>query len=220
MSKSQILAAFMLPLLSLCAACAAEGDEAPRPQEAASAQMAAADPSAGWKDMLRRRREVSRNTVAGIKRHSHDGDFAFIRGHFIKKLTDSSFVFTDGKDRMEVRLDKDKLPKDFALGTDYMLWGQMHRENVIIVYMQALMLSPRLVPAPRDGREQVVPPPCEGKEGCRPFSKVGTPIPSKSKADDDGDGDDVEPPEDGKKAGRPEDGAAALPSGGKTSASK
>ncbi|MGN0909424.1 MAG: hypothetical protein ACI4NA_07355, partial [Succinivibrio sp.] len=133
--------------------------------------IASIDPAEGWKDMLRRRREVSRNTVDGIKRHAHDGDYAFIRGQFIKKLGDNAYIFSDGKDRLEVRFAPGTVPKDFTLNADYMLWGQMHRENVILAYMQVLLLSPRRMPPPNGVHYQGVPP-CEGRN-CRMPMQAG-----------------------------------------------
>lgn len=154
--------ALLLPaLLALSIACLAEeGSHAPS-QDAASPDPAMApDLSEGWKDMLLRRREVSGNTVDGIKRYAHDGDYVFIRGRFARKLESGSFVFTDGKGSIEVKFSEGTLPKDFTLDEDYMVWGQVHRENVIAIYMQALLLSPRRLP------------PCDGKN-CQGFQLPG-----------------------------------------------
>ena len=154
--------ALLLPaLLALSISCMAEeGSPAQSQGEPPSVSAMTADPSEGWKDMLRRRREVSGNTVDGIKRHAHDGDYVFIRGSFIKKLESGGYVFTDGKGRIEVKFAEGTLPKDFALDEDYMVWGQIHRENVINYYMQALLLSPRRLP------------PC-GDKNCQSFPRPG-----------------------------------------------
>lgn len=145
--KIAILA--LLLVQALCSVCVAETDNAVAASEnAVVREISEPDPYGGWKDFIQKRREISRNTVSGIKRHAHDGDYAFIHGHFIKKLSDGIFVFTDGKDNMEVRFDPDKIPSDFTLNEDYMVWGQMRRPSMMLVYMQALLLSPRMTHRP------------------------------------------------------------------------
>lgn len=159
--------ALLLPaLLAMSLACMAEeGSPAPSQDASSSYSAMTSDQYEGWKDMLRRRREVSGNTVEGIKRHAHDGDYVFIRGRFIKKTASGGYVFTDGKDRIEGKFAEGTLPKDFALDEDYMVWGQIRRENVIASYMQVLMLSPRRFP-PHGGAQGQRVPQCDGN-GCQ-----------------------------------------------------
>lgn len=188
----KLTAAALLPaLLAISPALAAE-DASPAPVQGGASGSEVAmvpDPAAGWMDMLRRRREVSRNTVAGIKRHAHDGDYAFIRGQFVKKMSDTAYIFTDGKDRLEVRFDQGKVPSDFTLNADYMVWGQMHRENVIVTYMHALLLSPRRLP-PHDGVQYQGMPPCEGRD-CQHFPRPGEESPAERGPYPEGQGESV-----------------------------
>ena len=168
--KIAILA--LLLVQALCPVCMADNDNTVAAREnGANPQLHEPEPYDGRKDFIQIRRQISRNTVSGIKRHAHDGDYAFIHGYFIKKLSDGVFVFTDGKDKLEVRFDSDKIPSDFALNEDYMVWGQMRRPGMMLVYMQALLLSPRQAhrqEPPEDFEPEMR---CEGSD-CPPVNKT------------------------------------------------
>lgn len=84
------------------------------------------------------------NSVHGVCQHAHDGDFALLRGHFIQIKDDTVFTFTDDDEhKIEVRFDEGSVPRDFELGYEYYLWGQMHKETFSRSYLQAVFLSPK-----------------------------------------------------------------------------
>ena len=84
------------------------------------------------------------NSVAGLKKTAKIGDYALLRGQFVRKFEDDIFEFADdSKKAIFVTFEGVKVPQDLSFGYEYFLWGQVI-ENGKSTVMQALFLSPKM----------------------------------------------------------------------------
>lgn len=85
------------------------------------------------------------NTIAGIKKSAKTGDYALLRGQFVRKFEDDIFEFADdSKKAIFVSFEGVKVPQDLSFGYEYFLWGQV-LENDKTTVLQALFLSPKMI---------------------------------------------------------------------------
>ena len=84
------------------------------------------------------------NTIAGLKKSAKIGDYALLRGQFVRKFEDDIFEFADdSKKAIFVSFEGVKVPQDLSFGYEYFLWGQV-LENDKTTVLQALFLSPKM----------------------------------------------------------------------------
>jgi uncharacterized protein YdeI (BOF family) len=84
------------------------------------------------------------NTIAGLKKAAKAGDYALLRGQFVRKFEDDIFEFADeSKKAIFVTFEGVKVPSDLSFGYEYFLWGQV-LENDKSTVLQALFLSPKM----------------------------------------------------------------------------
>lgn len=84
------------------------------------------------------------NTIAGLKKSAKTGDYALLRGQFVRKFEDDIFEFADdSKKAIFVSFEGVKVPQDLSFGYEYFLWGQV-LENDKTTVLQALFLSPKM----------------------------------------------------------------------------
>ena len=84
------------------------------------------------------------NTIAGLKKSAKAGDYALLRGQFVRKFEDDIFEFADdSKKAIFVSFEGVKVPQDLSFGYEYFLWGQV-LENDKTTVLQALFLSPKM----------------------------------------------------------------------------
>lgn len=87
---------------------------------------------------------VPPNTVAGLKKSAKIGDYALLRGQFVRRFEDDVFEFSDdSKKAIFVSFEGVKVPQDLSFGYEYFLWGQV-LENDKSTVLQALFLSPKI----------------------------------------------------------------------------
>ena len=88
--------------------------------------------------------EQEHNTIAGLKKSAKTGDYALLRGQFVRKFEDDIFEFADdSKKAIFVSFEGVKVPQDLSFGYEYFLWGQV-LENDKTTVLQALFLSPKM----------------------------------------------------------------------------
>ena len=83
------------------------------------------------------------NTVKGVRANAKEGDYALLRGFFIERLDETTFLFKDENgDSLNVSFEGVQIPLDLTFNYPYFLWGCV-LENDETTLIQAQFLSPK-----------------------------------------------------------------------------
>ena len=88
-------------------------------------------------------KEQEPNTVKGLITNGHKGDYALLRGRFVKKVGDDIYEFTDGNDALFVSFEGVNIPSDLEMDYPYLLWSKIIRNDKLTI-LGALFISPKV----------------------------------------------------------------------------
>jgi len=91
------------------------------------------------------------NTIKGLMENGRKGDFAFLRGFFVKKLDENSFSFMDDNhDVLNVILIDQKLQTEIYANQRYFIWGRIASvsKNEAVFNIVSLKMVPDSVKLP------------------------------------------------------------------------
>ena len=91
------------------------------------------------------------NTIKGLMENGREGDFALLRGFFVKKLDENSFSFMDDNhDVLNVILIDQKLQTEIYANQRYFIWGRIASvsKNEAVFNIVSLKMVPDSVKLP------------------------------------------------------------------------
>ncbi len=86
------------------------------------------------------------NSIKGLQENGKDGDYVLLMGRFVKKLSDTDYLFEDHKkDQIKVVFTNLIVPADFELNINYVIWTQILKTGMS-AKLNMQLLSPKPPP--------------------------------------------------------------------------